>query len=194
MCQGPLGLQWSMPPQSDRHLLLKYWPLPFSLSICCSASLSLASFQDHPPLHWPLWDWDWGLFSGSIKTSWLTHSHGQWCLEKDFRGISWDRPSAHSTLTLPIYSQELPPQARPAPGFLQCDIFPQPVGTGFSGVLVLVPHHYLLPLPSCYSPVCPLSYLLCTITDPNAFGQPSVRDPSVSSLDARVVSSLSPSP
>lgn len=64
MCQGPFGQQWSVSPQSNRHLLLKYWQasLPFSLCICCSASLSLASFQDHPPLHWPLRDWDWGLF------------------------------------------------------------------------------------------------------------------------------------
>lgn len=43
-----------------------------------------------------------GLSSGSIKTSWLTHSHGQWCLGKDFRGSSRDHTSTQLTLTLPL--------------------------------------------------------------------------------------------
>lgn len=34
-----------------------------------------------------------GLSSGSIKTSWLTDSHGKWCLgKKGFRGSSWGLP------------------------------------------------------------------------------------------------------
>lgn len=82
---------------------------PVHLLQCPLLSLWASFLQDHPPLYWPLRFVGWGEPSGSIKTSWLTHSHGQWCLGKDFRGSSWDHLSAWLALMLPTH-QELDPK------------------------------------------------------------------------------------
>lgn len=98
---GHVCIEEQTPPQVLAGLSL----LPCSLCIFYSVHSSLLGpppYRTTLPSIGPSDLWGGGtLSSGSIKTSWLTHSHGQWCLGKDFRGSSWDHLSARLALMLP---------------------------------------------------------------------------------------------
>lgn len=151
---------------------------------CASAAVSLLSLgrlltgPPSPPLaSQRLAGWGGDLSSGSIKTSWLTHSHGQWCLGKDLRGSSCDcpRPSPVGPDTA-THSQELDPKR------------------GLLRALPLTPFHILWALAARLGPhpgsdlttasypsfPVPLLSVLCRIltapSDPAAFWSASGRD------------------